>query len=191
MHIRALPYSLAAALFCVACTFDQTGIEGALGGLDATLGSSSPDAALGAVDAGIAEIDAAPGTSDAPPAAADSGSEDADDEAFGVACGETTCNPPEVCCVTGWSLGDDEEAECTAPEDCASRDSVTCDGPEDCPIPDEVCCRPSVLEAATTCEPASSCFVPACRADDDCPDANSECCGADYGAGYCSTLGCL
>ncbi len=193
VHARKPIYLLVVTLSCAACAFDQAGIEEAAGGRDADVGLSLPDAAPTTADANGNDPDSNFGGADAPISPPDASTQipDASDEAGEIACGEANCIAPDVCCVTRPGMAPNVEAECTAPDDCASRDSVTCDGPEDCAGPDEVCCQPSLLDSATSCAQASGCFVVACSAESHCPDANSECCDTDYGVGYCSTLGCL
>jgi len=191
MQSGKLPHAFAAALFlCAACAFDQGGLER----VPAGEGPALPDAAAPAADAESGAADAASGLSDAAPVVPDAGVETPPPDARPVTeveCGPDTCTWPEVCCATGGGMGGDVEIECTAAEDCPQRDSVTCDGPEDCLGPDEVCCRTSLLDNGTSCEPATSCFVHACRTPDDCPAANSQCCGSEDGVGSCSTIGCL
>jgi hypothetical protein len=172
-------------LLAIACSDDG----GVPGGADATVGDGS--ASGGGADADPTAPDGGGGTPDAaggggtPDAAGGGGSADAAPGA-GVACGETTCFAPQICCVTGGGPG--AMAACADPGTCMGAE-ISCDGPEDCPS-DLVCCGSlsPTGGGATECQPATGCSAVICHVDGDCPTPGNICCDYGFGSSICTAF---
>lgn len=116
----------------------------------------------------------------------DAGTTPADAGPAGVACGMTTCDATEVCCV-GFGGGMASQ-RCTAPDACMGA-TLACDGPEDC-FGGQVCCLSGGLSGGgSSCTPAAGCVARTCREDSDC-QMGATCCPF-MGSGICSTIGCF
>jgi hypothetical protein len=87
----------------------------------------------------------------------------------GIACGTSTCNDPQVCCVRPGMGGGMASLMCMAPGSCGDGGAeLMCDGPEDCPVTTGNCCITAKL---TTVDMGAipNAANAACASDADCP----------------------
>ena len=97
-----------------------------------------------------------------------------------VACGETTCTSPQVCCV---DIGAGSAA-CGGAGSCGDDATVSCDGYEDCPTPGELCCTGDYQNPSTSCTVEASCTAVICRGVDEC-GGSDVCCDLGVGISVC------
>jgi hypothetical protein len=123
----------------------------------------------GSIDAAVADADpnapdADPNTPDANPNAPDAGEEQ------GVACGETTCEVGDDCCV-----GAGGGSTCVEAGTCQGT-TISCDSPGQCTEEGQVCCATVGGGGGTECSDSGTCQAVICRNVDDCPTAGQQCC---------------
>jgi hypothetical protein len=92
----------------------------------------------------------------------------------GVPCGNTSCDAPQICCVTF------SGATCTAADGCDQGLALACDGPEDCSNGDVCCGDIGMGGGGSECLPAGDCEGGGmgsgvlCHSDADCQN-NERC----------------
>jgi hypothetical protein len=118
---------------------------------------SSDDGDGDGTDAAVA--DAATTAPDADP--------NAPDAAVGLQCGDETCDDTQECCVTGAG-----QSTCVEAETCQGT-SFSCGNAEDCGE-DELCCP--VAGGGSECQMTTSCSIPQCTTEADCPTQGHDCC---------------